>query len=277
MRARATQVQPLDGRAVAAPTRYGTHEQNLVESELSVVEALLGRLQLHLVGANLEDLRNTLRETAMRAGRHELHMDLYAPVRTLNLDVRSGRVLAVLGVVVGPLQIVERGGDAEGRVRGRRFECQRAAGDHAACLDVAHGACEVRVELDRKRLQRGAWRGARCDERCLDRLSAFLEHHAGGRTVPREHRGTRAAPDFHARQLGQRLRDVRTGRAEDAYRAAGMMMQKVELRATRTRSLLQVPDAERAEQSLQDVALEPVVDHLGDRHRQDVTETDATL
>src|SRR5437773_12318769 len=124
MRVGTTRVQVVDGRAVAGPTGYGTHEQNLVESELSVVEALLGRLQLHLVGANLEDLRNTLREPAMRAGRHELHMDLYPSVGTLDLDVRSGRVLAVLGVVVGALQIVERRGDAEGRGRGWLRECQ---------------------------------------------------------------------------------------------------------------------------------------------------------
>src|SRR5712675_1427564 len=99
MRARSTQVQPLDGRAVAAPTWHGTHEQNLVESELSVVEALLSRLQRHLVGPNLQDLRDPLCEPVMIARRHELHMDLYPSVRTLDLDVRSCRVLAVLRVV----------------------------------------------------------------------------------------------------------------------------------------------------------------------------------
>src|SRR5258705_7863947 len=119
MRPRATQEQPLDRSAVAAPAGDGTHEQNLVESELSMVEALLGRLQGHLVGPNFQDLRDSLCEPVMIAGRHELHMDLYPSVRTLDLDVRSCRVLAVLGVVIGPLQIVERGGDAECGVRGR--------------------------------------------------------------------------------------------------------------------------------------------------------------
>src|SRR6266511_3982016 len=76
MRARATQVQPLDGRAVAAPTRYGTHEQNLVESELSVVEALLGRLQLHLVRPNLQYVGDAFCEPVQRPRWHVLDVQL---------------------------------------------------------------------------------------------------------------------------------------------------------------------------------------------------------
>ena len=41
-------------------------------------------------------------------------------------------------------------------------------------------------------------------------------------------------------------------------------MQKIERRPTGARSLLQVPHAERTEQSLEDVALEPVIEQFGD-------------
>src|SRR5882672_4203609 len=99
MGARATQVQPLDWRAVAAPTRHGTHEQNLVESELSMVEALLGRLQSHLVGLNLQDLGDALCEPVLRSRRHVLDVQLEAvAVGALHLDVRGGGSSAVLRV-----------------------------------------------------------------------------------------------------------------------------------------------------------------------------------
>src|SRR2546425_7015606 len=85
MRARAAQIQPLDGGAVAAPTRYGTHEQNLVESELSVVEALLGCFQLHLIRLHFQDTRNPRRQLAMRSEEHtsELQSLAYLVCRLL--------------------------------------------------------------------------------------------------------------------------------------------------------------------------------------------------
>ena len=55
------------------------------------------------------------------------------------------------------------------------------------------------------------------------------------------------------------------------------MVQEVERRPAGARPLLQVPDAERAEQPLQDVALEPVVQQLRDRHRQDARKIDHRL
>src|SRR5258708_36520254 len=107
MRARATQVQPLDRGTVAAPTRYGTHEQNLVESKLSVVEALLGRLQLHLVGSNLQYLGDALCEPVLRSRRHVLDVQLEAvAVGALHLDVRGPASSAVLCVVLGGLRRV---------------------------------------------------------------------------------------------------------------------------------------------------------------------------
>src|SRR5258708_36072201 len=116
MRARATQVQPLDGRAVAAPTRYGTHEQNLVESELSVVEALLGHLELHLVRPNLQYLGDALCERVLRSRRHVLDVQLEAvAVRALHPDVPGRGSSAVVCVVVGPLQGFAGGGGAVGR------------------------------------------------------------------------------------------------------------------------------------------------------------------
>src|SRR5213078_1153809 len=220
---------------------------------------------------------HAIREGVMRARRDELHMNLHSPIRALHLDVRGARVLAVFGVVIGPLQIVERGGDTERRVHWRLLEREGATGDNTARLDVADRAGEVRVELDRERQEGGARRGARNDERCLDRLSVFLEHHASGLPVLREDRRTRAAPNLHTRDLGECLRDVRTRRPEDSGGTADMMVQEVERRAAGARPLFEVPDAERAEQSLQDITLEPVVEQLGDRHRQDPRQIDDSL
>src|SRR5437762_9757611 len=107
MRARAAQIQPLDRRAVAAPTRHGTHEQNLVESELSVVEALLDRLQLHLARPNLEYFGDAFCETVLRARRHVLDVQLQAvAIGALHLDARGRGRSAVLAIALGPLQIV---------------------------------------------------------------------------------------------------------------------------------------------------------------------------
>src|SRR2546422_887173 len=92
MRARATQIQPLDGGPVAAPTRYGTHEQNLVESELSVVEALLGCFQLHLIRLHFQDTRNPRRQLAMPSRSDVLHMQFEPSVSSLDFDARR-RVL----------------------------------------------------------------------------------------------------------------------------------------------------------------------------------------
>src|SRR5260221_2868751 len=157
----------------------------------------------------------------MRAMRDELHMNLPPPIRTLHLDVRGARVLAVFDVVIGPLQIVERRRDAGRRVRGRLLERERATGDNTARPDVADRAGEVRVELDGERLQGGARRGARNDVRCRDRLSA-VEHYASGLPVLREDRRTRSAPNVTTRQRRESLRDIRKRRPEDAAGTAGM-------------------------------------------------------
>src|SRR2546426_8835881 len=55
------------------------------------------------------------------------------------------------------------------------------------------------------------------------------------------------------------------------------MMQEVERGAPRARSLLQVPDSECAEGSLRRVALEPVVEQLSDRHRENAGQVDDRL
>src|SRR5947208_16651352 len=94
MRARATQVQPFDRCAVTAPTRDGTHEQNLVESELSVVEALLRGLQLYLIRLHLQDSRNPLQQVAMRSGSDVLHVELQPAVGPLHFDIRRRGVPA---------------------------------------------------------------------------------------------------------------------------------------------------------------------------------------
>src|SRR6266540_3386427 len=117
MSARAAQKQPRDRGTVAAPAGDGTHEQNLVESELSVVEVLFGCLQLQLIRPSFEDLRDALRQPLMGSRWHVLDVELQAvSIEALHLDVRGRRVSAVLGVVVGPLQVVEGWRDAEIRV-----------------------------------------------------------------------------------------------------------------------------------------------------------------
>src|SRR2546426_1920644 len=117
MRARATQIQPLDGHAVAAPTWYGTHEQNLVESELSMVEALFGGLHLDLIWLGVQSSGYLVSKVLMRSRGDVLDMQFESSVGSLDFDVRRRRVPAVFGVVVGALEVVERGRDAEGRVR----------------------------------------------------------------------------------------------------------------------------------------------------------------
>src|SRR2546428_236197 len=107
MRARATQIQPLDGGAVAAPTRYRTHEQNLVESELSVVEALFGGLHVDLIWLGVQGPGYLVSEVLMRSRDDILHVQLQPAIRPLHLDVRRCRVAAVLGVVVGAPEILD--------------------------------------------------------------------------------------------------------------------------------------------------------------------------
>src|SRR6266480_4939073 len=116
MRARATQIQPLARRAVATPSRYRTHEQNLVESELPVVEALLGRLQLDLIGSNVQGLRDPLRQPLMLSRGDVLDVELHPTVGSLHLYVRRRGVPAVLHIVVGALEISERRRHAEAHI-----------------------------------------------------------------------------------------------------------------------------------------------------------------
>ena len=55
------------------------------------------------------------------------------------------------------------------------------------------------------------------------------------------------------------------------------MVQEVERGAAGARPLFQVPDAERAEQAFEHVALEPVVQQLRDGHREDARQVDDRL
>ena len=107
MSARAAQIEPCDGRAIAAPARYGTHEQNLVESELSVVEALFGGLHVDLIWLGVQGPGYLVSKVLMRSRDDILHVQLQPAIRPLHLDVRRCRVAAVLGVVVGALEIIE--------------------------------------------------------------------------------------------------------------------------------------------------------------------------
>src|SRR6185436_5043636 len=60
-------------------------------------------------------------------------------------------------------------------------------------------------------------------------------------------------------------------------RTAHVMVQEVERGPAAAWALLQVPYAQRAECALQGVALEPVIEQLRNRHRQDAREIDHGL
>ena len=88
---------------------------------------------------------------------------------------------------------------------------------------------------------------------------------------------TSTATNLETLQTFQHLGHVRAGRPEHARRTAHVMVQEVESSAARAGALLQVPDAERAQRALQRVALEPVIEQLGNGHWQDACEIDHGL
>ncbi|OLD21115.1 MAG: hypothetical protein AUJ01_02820 [Acidobacteria bacterium 13_1_40CM_3_65_5] len=163
-----------------------------------MVEALLGCFQLHLIRLHFQDTRNPRRQLAMRSRGDVLHMQFEPSVSSLDFDVRRRRVPAVFGVIVGALEVVERGRDAEGRVRRGAPQGERPAGDDAARLDVVHRARKLGVQLERNRLQCRARIGARHDQRRENRLATLFEDHAARAAILCEHGGAFSAPELHA-------------------------------------------------------------------------------
>src|ERR1051326_819993 len=108
MRAGAAEVESLDRHAIAAPAGYRTHEQNLVESQLAMVEAGRRRLGREAAGLDVEKTCDGSDEAVAAPG-DVLHVHFGATVRALQLDVRRRGIAPVLGVVVGALEVIERG------------------------------------------------------------------------------------------------------------------------------------------------------------------------
>ena len=67
-----------------------------------------------------------------------------------------------------------------------------------ACLDVAHRPSELRIKLERNRLQCRARIGARHDQRRENRLATLFEDHAARAAILCEHGGAFSAPELHA-------------------------------------------------------------------------------
>src|SRR5438045_2100902 len=185
MRARPAQVQSLDRGTITAPARNGTHEQNLIESQLAVVEALVGRLERELPELDAEELGDGPSQAivSIRPRRHILHVDFQPAICPLDFDIWRCRGSAVLRVIVGVLEVFERRRDAKRGIRRRAAEGECPASDDTMRLDVCDGACEFRVEIDRDRLQRRAWSGAGCDYGCRDVFAARVADDARGTAI----------------------------------------------------------------------------------------------
>src|SRR5204862_6338056 len=119
-------------------------------------------------------------------------------------------------------------------------------------------AGEVRIELDCDRLQGSSRRGTGHNEWRENGLS-ILQYDARRPAILSKHSRATAAAHIDTLHPVQRLRHVRLHRTKHSRGAAGVMMQEVERCPTGAGTVLQVPDAQRAEDALQGVVLEPVV------------------
>ena len=176
----------------------------------------------------------------------------------------------MLRVVVGSLEVVERGRKRQGREAGRAVELEPDARRHAAAPHMAQRAHELGIEPARlHQLEQAA---ARIDtahhRRCLE-LAAILQHHAGDRAAAYRDAHQLGLLQLDPRQPAQQLDDVGARRPENPGRAADVMVQEAERGAARARALQQVQHAGGAERALQRIVLEPVVEQLRHRHRQD--------
>ena len=150
MRGRAVHPEPVDRRSVARVARYGTIEEELLQRQLTLEDVALGEPELaldvlrrqHLLvqdeaadvrGAFLDRVEHRLAERVPRrivpfalgqvVGRvlHEAAHDVLAGRRHRrvderrddHVDVRPAAEPPVLGVVVGPLHVVERRAEAD--------------------------------------------------------------------------------------------------------------------------------------------------------------------
>ena len=208
--------------------------------------------------------------------------------RDHHVQMRTGGAAAVLGVVACPFQIVQAGchqnvaGEAFGRVRERRQpieqEVQRRRG--SAQLDVLHLAVELGAQPGRAHQpEEGAARiGARHHATGGDFLSAG-QHHTGSDIVFHQN-AFHLGPGANFGAASPRRRDQGLGKRTDATPHEGRgantvsvtargVVQHAEGAAHGARTLTGSRQRAAAEQSLEGIAGEPVVEEVPGRERQD--------
>src|SRR5262247_1165646 len=303
---RTAEVEALDRSTVAGEGRDWTYLEDLVERELGVVRLPFRKPLARLAVARcehaaLDDLRAAPAQVLQHRLHHAiaetrpacvvpfavgerirrvLHADLDAMptvrawVRAARFEIRLARHVPVLGVVIRALEGFERRRDDQRREPGRPVERQRHLGDGAPAANVPHGADERRIEpagVDEP--EQGPLRiGAGDDERGGD-LLAVRERDAD--RAPLAHGDLRdlgAAADLDAGTLAEHASDVRRRWPEHPRRAPDVVMEQQERCAAGARPLMKVHDRGRAEDRLERIALEPVVEEIRDRHRQEPAE-----
>ena len=186
MHALPAQPEALDRRAVTRELRQRPHPQRLVEAELGVVRLALrpalrtaparaARAARSRCGCASPQCSREQRDDALGepravgAERRVLHVDV-EPVLLVaaRFDVRALRHAAVLRVVVGALEVVERRRKRERAEARRAIELQAQAGDDAA--PRARGAARARAP-DRASPARRARAGCGADRRCSPRAT----------------------------------------------------------------------------------------------------------
>src|SRR6185436_1584181 len=163
MHRRAAQPQAFDRGAVARKLGQRTHPEHLVERELGMVRLafrpalglrqFLRRQQLSLarhglppmLGQHGEDSIAELGAIRTLGGVLDVHVEAMLLVAA-RFDVRLPRHPAMLGIVVGALEVIERGGDRQRAKTWRAVELHAQACRHVAAPHMAHRAHELRVE-----------------------------------------------------------------------------------------------------------------------------------
>ncbi len=259
-------------------------------------ERLDGRLdrvaQALLLGvpvALAQVVRRVLDEAAhdRLAGRRHVGIDLRLDGR---VEVRPLRIPAVLGVVVGTLQVLHRGADvgeaavlvgpvAEGRVLGRRVEGEVDLGRGALEAEAADGVDEVGGQLARldQLHERASWVERGDDDRRHE-LGPVDERDADRPTVPGDDPvDGRLEPDLRALRHGGSRQDLREAAVAALVERPGAhlaivlaedVVEQDEAGTLRVGADLGADDARRGEVALEDVRLEVVVQEVGRRAGQ---------
>ena len=132
---------------------------------------------------------------------------------------------------------------------------------------MAQRAREIRVEpTGFHEIRKRAPRIRRRHHERGRQLLATVEHHAAH--LAAAYADARGLCVAHGDSCAQQLCEIGRGRAKDAARAAGVVMEQPEGGAGGPRALLEMPHGKGAKRTLQHIALEPVVEQLGGGHGQ---------